>query len=875
MHVPLLVALLWVALSNCFCQQYELPNSGVVIGTTKVLYETVGKRVPTNRVLFKVTERIDGPYFCSQYEFKQPFEKSISSLIKRPRFDLVQDELSSTGRFMWKASPKEILSFVPDSGRHGTWLIGDMPERDNGWGYLKPMQPTFLPADRQGREKWHWNYAGEWVASAQTVKQKAYDTDSPVCTGLSLGSHMYVADRVVARGAAYGFSNSFILPPLSEQDAVLLAGVDAEALSPAVADALQRLMPVSTSEHLFWDADQRRWEPVSFAANGAAGEGQCAADVSSDRPSSNVVPFGEPLWVYLRDLLPGRRVPQASPAPSSLFRYVGSVVQSELLEDSGALRLFVRLAAADWGPHQDAAVCADGSLQRLSLEAEGEGAVDPFAPPLDAPVASLGAHMNPYDVTIEIDHNGVRSGDRVVLLDRPGDCGLEAPSAAGGMQSYYHSLLLPAVHVLVPEAGTEGGAGARRDAVEQGDQVWLWLSAGGKTFDVFAECVAKKTTRPVGLRVKGRAAGSRTARTSLVFSYAMSDRRDIMHRKMASVDADYLVLNLAYELEPAGGSGGANSTHTVTMSATLAGEPVFVRSMFNFHDKRRALSYLRQYLGSHEHKFSPQISSCYFYHAAVPFPQQLVYAAEVLCLLVGAKPVVMVSDHYLLFASHRIVPIFFLLLVCLLLCSSALAYLDPVRHAQRPPVEVSAGARAGAHGTDRGAGRRERRRERGRARVQLGPHGGALPLAPRVPEEHAASARGGPGAAYRTLPRPRPRGHAQGAPAAGIQLLVERNRAGLPRAVCAVLLPRHARGAVACRATGGDHPRAPRPGPEGAHRPRSSRPRAHPYRLRRRGARPGVELPGGLTRLCTFCVSLYSLLYYYNSRGFSNENIMK
>ena len=44
------------------------------------------------------------------------------------------------------------------------------------------------------------------------------------------------------------------------------------------------------------------------------------------------------------------------------------------------------------------------------------------------------------------------------------------------------------------------------------------------------------------------------------------------------------------------------------------------------------------------------LPSCFLYHAAIAMPKSLVYAAELLCLILGAKPVVMVqytteSDH--------------------------------------------------------------------------------------------------------------------------------------------------------------------------------------------------------------------------------------
>jgi hypothetical protein len=62
------------------------------------------------------------------------------------------------------------------------------------------------------------------------------------------------------------------------------------------------------------------------------------------------------------------------------------------------------------------------------------------------------------------------------------------------------------------------------------------------------------------------------------------------------------------------------------------------------------LYFLAEHLVTKEKRLSSTLSSCFFYHAAVSFPQPLLYAGEILCNLLGAKPVVMIqmespSDH--------------------------------------------------------------------------------------------------------------------------------------------------------------------------------------------------------------------------------------
>ena len=61
------------------------------------------------------------------------------------------------------------------------------------------------------------------------------------------------------------------------------------------------------------------------------------------------------------------------------------------------------------------------------------------------------------------------------------------------------------------------------------------------------------------------------------------------------------------------------------------------------------VNYIRKYLSDKEGKFG-DMSSCFLYHASVLIPDPLVYAAEILCLLIGSKPATMIqftstTDH--------------------------------------------------------------------------------------------------------------------------------------------------------------------------------------------------------------------------------------
>jgi hypothetical protein len=61
------------------------------------------------------------------------------------------------------------------------------------------------------------------------------------------------------------------------------------------------------------------------------------------------------------------------------------------------------------------------------------------------------------------------------------------------------------------------------------------------------------------------------------------------------------------------------------------------------HLGRNILPLIRTYVMRKETALGPDLSACYLYHAGVSLPAPLVYAAEIICVLIGAKPVTMVS----------------------------------------------------------------------------------------------------------------------------------------------------------------------------------------------------------------------------------------
>ena len=58
------------------------------------------------------------------------------------------------------------------------------------------------------------------------------------------------------------------------------------------------------------------------------------------------------------------------------------------------------------------------------------------------------------------------------------------------------------------------------------------------------------------------------------------------------------------------------------------------------------IEWIHDYLKTHDGILNPEISSCFFYHGGMTIPDALVYAAEIVCLLIGAKPLTLVCKYF-------------------------------------------------------------------------------------------------------------------------------------------------------------------------------------------------------------------------------------
>ena len=153
---------------------------------------------------------------------------------------------------------------------------------------------------------------------------------------------------------------------------------------------------------------------------------------------------------------------------------------------------------------------------------------------------------------------------------------------------------------------------------KQGEFVWSFLEVktghAVRTEELLLKCVGVSSSKRV-------------------FQYYPTDRREAMSRTALGQDTDLLIVDLSTKSHYFVGSRSISSVAVVSM----------IRIGQNVVD------WIADYLISHEGVFGG-LSSCFLYHAAIAMPKSLVYASELVCLIMGSKPVVMVqytsnSDH--------------------------------------------------------------------------------------------------------------------------------------------------------------------------------------------------------------------------------------
>ena len=161
--------------------------------------------------------------------------------------------------------------------------------------------------------------------------------------------------------------------------------------------------------------------------------------------------------------------------------------------------------------------------------------------------------------------------------------------------------------------------------VQPGEFLWLWLQsphANPSAFNYIAHIESELAEKSDELLVKCVARNG----SSILFQYYPTDRMQQMRQTILKADTDFFEVDL--------------NSETFSFSAKLKGRNVEVQTVFPIGKK--VVKFLRRYIETKE-GHPNGMSSCYMYHAAASMPQALLYATEILCVLLGYKPLTLVN----------------------------------------------------------------------------------------------------------------------------------------------------------------------------------------------------------------------------------------
>jgi hypothetical protein len=116
-----------------------------------------------------------------------------------------------------------------------------------------------------------------------------------------------------------------------------------------------------------------------------------------------------------------------------------------------------------------------------------------------------------------------------------------------------------------------------------------------------------------------------------MFEYYPTNRLTQMRQTILEKDSRFLSISLSSSKE---------------MIMKLSGKEIHLHSMITI-PKHHIIQFIMNYLLVKEKQLNG-MTSCFFYHAAVTIPQSLIYAGEILCVLVGSKPAVLVKPFVFL-----------------------------------------------------------------------------------------------------------------------------------------------------------------------------------------------------------------------------------
>ena len=148
-----------------------------------------------------------------------------------------------------------------------------------------------------------------------------------------------------------------------------------------------------------------------------------------------------------------------------------------------------------------------------------------------------------------------------------------------------------------------------------------------------------------------------------IFRYYPHDRREQMKQTPLERDVELIKItiprnNTSHASQCTSSTSQCNPSQSGLLSMTLSTTTRHLQEgaeyiQFVLHGLvyigSNPITYIRNFIADNDKLLGPDMSSCYFYHAAVSLPTPFIYAAELVCVLEGAKSLTMVSIQLSLF----------------------------------------------------------------------------------------------------------------------------------------------------------------------------------------------------------------------------------
>ena len=193
---------------------------------------------------------------------------------------------------------------------------------------------------------------------------------------------------------------------------------------------------------------------------------------------------------------------------------------------------------------------------------------------------------------------------------------------------------------------------------KKGDYLWVWYSVlpekvtqyiSSRSADVNldgsgSESISSSSSKLIernieeGIEVLLECVASSDSK--IIFKYYLADRRDAMRQSVLSKETQYFTYTKSFD------SLSANKEIEISNGIMLDQTNSEIKMNAIFFIGADVIGFIRNYLDYKENWNG--LSSCFLYHAAVTLPRPLVYAAEILCVLTGAKAVTLVR-YFLVF----------------------------------------------------------------------------------------------------------------------------------------------------------------------------------------------------------------------------------